>query len=294
MDPYTLNQLRYFYKLAQKLNYRVAAEELLISEPALSKQINTLESLLDVKLFQKVGRNIQLTEKGKAIAFEVGRVLREIDLLNQKVNIINNPKNASMRIGISGNQIIYPYIEELRKQFANLNVYVSEMDTQSVIRKLKRDELDIGMVYDTFSDDELITHVTFEDEVMLVVSTDNQKFADLTEATIDDLKEQKTAVLTDSYFIRKIIDDYFANHLIIPDYQFELNNYQSCLNVLKGNDAVTFVTSSYIQSADMTGFKALRIADMHAPLKMSLMTLKEKSLSEPLRQLIDLFNKKRP
>ncbi|WP_373695353.1 helix-turn-helix domain-containing protein [Nicoliella lavandulae] len=55
MENFTFNQLRYFYKLVQTLNYRQAAEELYISQPVLSKQIKALEKAIQVKLFYKTG-----------------------------------------------------------------------------------------------------------------------------------------------------------------------------------------------------------------------------------------------
>lgn len=292
MDIYTLNQLRYFYKLAQCLNYRLAAEQLLISEPALSKQIRLFEDSVGTKLFKKIGRNIQLTDEGKQIAQGVGDVLREIDSLNTQINQLKNPYEQKIKIGISGNQIIYPYVKMLKNDFENIQVYISEMETSSVIDLLKKHRLDVGMIYDSFSDDDLITHTTFEDEIVAVTNENNLDFSDKEVIKSTNLSDVKLAVLTENYFIRKNLDNYFSNHLLIPNYQFELNNYQSCINVLSDNDVVTFVTKSYLKSINIDGLRMMKISDMHIPLKISLVTLKEKSVSGPIRRLIDLIHQK--
>lgn len=290
MENYTLNQLSYFYKLAEKLNYRTAAEELLISEPALSKQIKQLENAFNFKLFNKVGRNIQLTEAGKQMALKVGQVLREIDSLNQVISQFDNPNTAALKIGISGNQFIYKYIHRLKNEFINLKISIHEMETNSILSALKKNEIDIGVLYEDVSDSQLVSHASFYDEVVVLDYSGDSYGLESISST--ELKNKYMAVLRDGYFIRGMIDDYFASHLITPNYQFELNNYQSCIRIAKEMKAVTFVTTSYLDSIDASELNIRKINDMHSPLKMSLVTPKEKSISAPIRKLIDLINEK--
>lgn len=290
MENYTLNQLSYFYKLAEKLNYRTAAEELLISEPALSKQIKQLENAFSVKLFNKVGRNIQLTEEGKQIALKIGQVLREVDALNQVVSQFDDPNSATLKIGISGNQFIYKYVHRLKEKFNNLKISIHEMETNMILSALKKNEIDIGVLYEDVSDSQLVTHAIFNDEIVALDFSEDENGADFISSA--ELKNKDMAVLRDGYFIRGMIDDYFASHLITPNYQFELNNYQSCIRIAEEMKAVTFVTTSYLDSIDASKLNVLKINDMHSLLKMSLVTPKEKSISEPIRELINLINKK--
>jgi DNA-binding transcriptional LysR family regulator len=74
MDAH-LRDLRYFVAVAEELNFTVAANGLHISQPALSKQIRTLESTLRVRLFDRDGRNVRLTDAGAALLPEVRSLL---------------------------------------------------------------------------------------------------------------------------------------------------------------------------------------------------------------------------
>ena len=70
----TLNQLTYFQKIAELEHFSRAAEELNISQPSLSRSIDTLEQELGLPLFEKQGRNVILTKYGRIfLEHEIGR-----------------------------------------------------------------------------------------------------------------------------------------------------------------------------------------------------------------------------
>ena len=71
----TLNQLECFAVLAQRLSFTQAAEDLFISQPALSRMISALEQELDIQLFYRSSRSVSLTPAGRAFAQECPRIL---------------------------------------------------------------------------------------------------------------------------------------------------------------------------------------------------------------------------
>ena len=73
-----LNQLYYFQKVAQLQHYHQAAKELNISQPSLSRSIANLEEELGVSLFQKNGRNIELTKYGSIFLEHVNKLLEHL------------------------------------------------------------------------------------------------------------------------------------------------------------------------------------------------------------------------
>ena len=81
----TLNQLTYFQKIAQLEHFRLAANELNISQPSLSRSMDTLENELGIPLFEKNGRNSTLTKYGKMFLEHVDRILEEVRTAEQKM-----------------------------------------------------------------------------------------------------------------------------------------------------------------------------------------------------------------
>lgn len=81
----TLNQLLYFQSVAKNQHFRQAAAELNISQPSLSRSISSLEEELDILLFERSGRNIRLTKYGKIFLEHVDRILKEVDLVQERM-----------------------------------------------------------------------------------------------------------------------------------------------------------------------------------------------------------------
>ena len=94
-----LPQLHYFRKLAQLEHYTKAAQELFISQPSLSASISSMEEELQVKLFQKTGRNVRLTKEGKEFYHYVCRAL---DTLQEGIDLAHERRGRFRRIGRCG------------------------------------------------------------------------------------------------------------------------------------------------------------------------------------------------
>ena len=82
----TLNQLQYFYHAATLEHFNQAAEKANVSEPTLSRSISTLEDELGLILFEKKGRNVQLTKAGAVFLEHVTRILDEVNRTELKMH----------------------------------------------------------------------------------------------------------------------------------------------------------------------------------------------------------------
>ena len=97
------NYLRYFSVLAQVEHYTLAAARLEISQPSLSSAIHHLENELGVKLFEKVGRNIRLTEEGRYFQKKVDAAMEELSVATQTLMASRESAPIVLRVGyVSG------------------------------------------------------------------------------------------------------------------------------------------------------------------------------------------------
>ena len=103
-----LNQLYYFQKVAQLQHYHQAAKELNISQPSLSRSIANLEEELGVSLFQKNGRNIELTKYGSIFLEHVNRIIEEIKIAENKMKSLAGSSSGHIDIGY-----VFPFGQKL-------------------------------------------------------------------------------------------------------------------------------------------------------------------------------------
>lgn len=99
-DNISINQLRIFSVAAATQNFTKAAEELYYTTPYVSRKIAALEENLGVKLFNRVNQRVILTAEGELFLIEVKSILKKFDSTVHKLNILNDPAQKILDIGI--------------------------------------------------------------------------------------------------------------------------------------------------------------------------------------------------
>src|SRR5829696_7497266 len=94
-----LRQLKYFVAVAEELHFRRAAERLYVAQPAVSEQIRKLEAELDVRLFDRTNRRVEMTEAGAALLEEGRRVLAQAEAAQLAARNARDRAGARLRIG---------------------------------------------------------------------------------------------------------------------------------------------------------------------------------------------------
>ena len=186
----TLNQLRYFQAVARLQNFRAAAEELYISQPSLSRSIDSLEDELGVVLFERAGRGIALTGSGRLFLEYTNRILDECDIAIYKM------KELSSTGGCIDIGYVFPlanyYIPHKVRSFLDIpgNEHVTfgftQNRTSSIIKDIKSGKLDVGFC--AYSDnEEEIEFVPILKQEMVIITSNEHPLADKDELSIKEL-----------------------------------------------------------------------------------------------------------
>ena len=143
------NYLRYFSVLAELEHYTLAAARLEISQPSLSSAIRSLEDELGVKLFEKTGRNIRLTEQGRYFQKKVDSAMAELSEATEA--LISSRDNAPIviRIGFVSGSLQGAVAQELTKSVKSNNrfrFHITEGSAKDLIDLLHQEKLDMAIV----------------------------------------------------------------------------------------------------------------------------------------------------
>jgi DNA-binding transcriptional LysR family regulator len=164
----TLHQLRVFLAVARRRSFTRAAEELLISQSAVSAQIRELTGLLGVPLFDQVGKKIFVTEAGRVLeeqAERVGGVVAEID---REFFAWREGGAGVVRVGGSssiGTYLLPSLIAGFSAIHPGVEVSLEIENTSHIQERLLRSEFDVGFVGGEPSSPELVTEPFVEDEI---------------------------------------------------------------------------------------------------------------------------------
>lgn len=150
------NYLRYFSVLAQLEHYTLAAARLGISQPSLSSAIHHLETELgDVRLFEKVGRNIRLTEEGRYFQEKVDAALHELNIAAVTLRESTVSAPVVIRLGaVSGtvSGVVAKEIAKYIRENDRIRVHLTESSAQELMDLVRQEKLDMAIVDTTNRD----------------------------------------------------------------------------------------------------------------------------------------------
>ena len=143
--PLALNALRAFEAVARRLNFSDAAEELFVTQSAVSRQIKGLEDELGAALFVRGTRHVELTQSGRLLQRSVESGLGQIDASVRQIRQARSRKRVSVTTFASfGSLWLLPRIEAFQRQHPDIDIRVSATDA---IADLDDPELDLSLRY---------------------------------------------------------------------------------------------------------------------------------------------------
>lgn len=145
---YTLNQLQIFLKIAQTQSVTKAAEELHLTQPAVSIQLRNLQLQFDIPLTEVVGRKIYITDFGKELAEAAESILNQVYAINYKTHAFKGKLTGKLRISVvSTGQYVMPYfIADFVGKHKSVELQIDVTNKKGVLKSLENNEVDFALV----------------------------------------------------------------------------------------------------------------------------------------------------
>ncbi len=145
---YTLNQLRIFLKITQTLSITKSAEQLNLTQPAISIQLKNFQRQFDYPLVEIIQKKIYVTDLGKEVAHAAEGIINEVDNINYKSQNFKNNLAGHLKMAIvSTGKYIMPYfLSDFLKDNTNVDLTMDVTNKSKVIRSLLQNEIDFALV----------------------------------------------------------------------------------------------------------------------------------------------------
>ena len=188
-------QLQVFASVARHMSFSIAAEELMMSQPAVSQQVRALEHELDAKLFEWTGQRLFLTEAGEAIRGHVDAMLhRELEL-EQVLAELRGPARGRLALGANttGGLYVLPAIARaFRDEYPDAQLTLQIESTNRIVDRVMQNFIDIAVVTGPLADERLAISDLYEDELFLIASP-RHEFATRESVTPDEVAAARWA-----------------------------------------------------------------------------------------------------
>ena len=245
-----LELYKVFYYVAKNNNITQASNELMVSQPAVSKSIKVLERDLNTTLFNRNKDGVTLTTSGELLYKKIKQAIELVISGEEDINSLNNMEQGTINIGC-GNTImqryLMPYIKQFHEIYPNINVIVHTVVTPELIKRAQLGLVDIVFTHlpNNIPDDFNIIKLKKLHDI-LVVNKDS-KYKDKT-ISKNDLSKLPLVLLPFDASNRKNFNKFLATNNIVINPLMEIGNDLIIEDCAQGGLGVGLVVREYVQN----------------------------------------------
>jgi DNA-binding transcriptional LysR family regulator len=205
--------LKAFINVAEAGSFSLAAERLFLTQPAVSKRIAGLESELDTRLFDRIGRTVTLTESGRALLPRAQRILIELEDSARAIANLSGKIHGTLRFATShhiGLHRLPPALQQFTQQNPQVRLDIRFMDSEAACQAVEQGELELGIVtLPPRPSASLTTRTVWPDPLGIVVSPDH-RLAARRSVALTDLAQHPAILPAPSTYTRQIAEHTFG------------------------------------------------------------------------------------
>lgn len=259
-----IRQLEYFVKVARKQHMTRAAEELRVSQSAVSRQIHLLEEELKAKLFIQQGRNLQLTPVGKLFLTRAEEVLISLDKAVEEVHEFLHPEAGEIRFGFLnslGINLVPTLISKFLEGHPNVKFRFKQGKSTDILDAVLKGEIDLALVTPLPIKS---THVT--GEVMLMeelyaILPSNHILAGSEAIRLEQLKDDPFVLFNEGYSLRTLVWNSCVQAGFKPEIAFEGEETDTIRGFVAAGMGVSLLPETSLMDGSPLLTAKLRVTD---------------------------------
>lgn len=203
-------QLHYFIKIAQKQNLTLAAQELIISPPALTATLRRLEKELGCQLFDRSGRNIILNTRGQILLQYAKVALKALDTAREEIAVAQQHSDTHLNIGLASPLICHDMLKAFLEQYPGIQLTHQVLRVSQFTSPTLKQEVDFIIA----SKDD-VTGPGWEGQLIKRITSlylavfPSHPFASRSSIRLDELSDERLILIPREYCFRRYLDTVF-------------------------------------------------------------------------------------
>ncbi len=291
-----LSQLRTFRVVAETLNFTRAAERLNLTQSAVSHQIRALEEELGEPLFLRGKRGVRLSEAGRLVLDDAGRLLDLSEAMRERVGRRSQALSGRVRAAAATQAFVHlfaPLFEAFMREHPGVELtFRTTVSTDQTVADILSGNADVGIASLAVYSPALRVSQLFEDELMLVVAP-GHRLAGQAEASMEDLAGARFVLFERGASIRRAADELFARAGLSPELALESNDTYFIKLMVEHGLGVSLLPGWAVAEELAAGRLArLRLAGQRLRRCVSIMAL-GRFQPAPARAFVDFLHDRR-
>jgi DNA-binding transcriptional LysR family regulator len=289
-----LNQLRVFYHVAKFKSFSLAAQGLFVTRPAVSISIKKLEEQYGLRLFERAGKKIELTNAGAILfgyAEEVFNLIKEADI---RIKDLTGTSSGTLKIssGLTiGTYHLPPLINAFRKEYPDVEIQVEVKNKKGVIDDILLLQTDLGFLGNVPDNDNIVAIPLWKEE-LVVIAPIPHSFGPEPFIQPSQLGGQPFIFREKGSGAREYIESRLKHHRVSIKTVMEIGSDEAIMQAVKVGLGISIVPERVVQKeVKQNLIKTYRVSDERMVLEYSMIRHKDKYISNLIKAFIEMVSR---
>jgi DNA-binding transcriptional LysR family regulator len=281
--------LEAFIAVAESGSFSAAAERIHVTQPAVSKRIAQLEETLACRLFDRIARQVTLTEAGEALLPRAHRILQEVDDTRQAISDLSGEISGRLRLAIShhiGLHRLPPILKRFAQQHPSATIDVDFMDSEKAYEGILQGRFEVAVITLAPQPHPKVEASIVWPDPLVFMTADDHPLCRVTAPTLETLRKFPAILPGMGTYTGRMARGVFDEHGI-PLPATMATNY---LETIKMMVSIGLGWSLLPESMLESGLKAIEIPGIHIERQLGYIHHRDKSLSNAARAFIRLLD----
>jgi len=283
-DVLNLKQLEAFYLVVKTGSYTKAADELNVTQPAVTMQVKSLERSLNLKLIEQLGKKIQLSEAGELLYQYAGKIFDLVDEASEKMGDFKKLMRGTLKIGTTKNYARYimpSLLSEFQRRFPRTKVILDEGNSEDMARSVLEMKNELALI-SQLNLDRRIKTLFFSTVEFVLVASPEHRFSQRKSVSLRELNGEPVILREKGSGSRSAILRKFQEYGIWPSVIIEASSLDFIVGYVKHNKGVSFMFEPDIkEELEKGALRVIPIEEGNIIFFTDLIYDGEKSLSPP-------------
>ncbi|MFO8164553.1 MAG: LysR substrate-binding domain-containing protein [Desulfatiglandales bacterium] len=287
-------QFRDFYQVAKNLNFTAAANELFISQPAVTAQVKLFEDYCKLKLFKKRGRKIYLTDEGKTLynyAVKIFEYEREIESIIEDMRKL---KRGTLRLGTTKTYARYfmPFlISRYHKSYPQIKIHLDEGSSLDMCNSLFSFKNELVIVARAIDNPD-ICFMPFSQEELIIILSPSHPLVKKKTISLKEIAREPIIMKENGSGTRKQVCELFAKNGLTPNILVETSNTEFIKQLVARKYGISFLVKAAVErELKERNLASVSIEGPKILLDVSIAYLKNCHFSPSAQTFMDILKK---
>ncbi|HHJ21070.1 MAG TPA: LysR family transcriptional regulator [Gammaproteobacteria bacterium] len=283
-----LDALNAFITVAKTGSFSKAAQRLFITQPAVSKRIATLEHQLDIKLFDRLGKKITMTEAGRVLLPKAEKILADLNEARQLLANLSGEVRGSLRLGTShhiGLHRLPPVLQQFSERYPEVDLDISFMDSEDACLAVEQGRLELAIITLPIHVHPRLQTLPIWQDPLVFVASPRHPLTRLSPLDFPTLSRYGAILPAGNTVTRQIIENQLAQQSLKLTIKMESNYLETICKMVE----IGLGWSALPRVMVHEGISILHLPEINLNRVLGVVHHKNRSTSNAARALIDLL-----